>query len=41
MIPFSDTFDQSTLARMIEHDKVIQRYRAHRSLNRLAACTPT
>lgn len=28
MIPSSEIFDQSTLARMIEHDKVVQRYRA-------------
>jgi hypothetical protein len=27
MIPYSLTFDQSTLASMIEHDAVIQRYR--------------
>jgi hypothetical protein len=32
MIPSSDTFDQSTIARMIECDKVVQRYRAFFSL---------
>jgi len=28
MIPYSQVFDQQTMTRMIEHDRVVQRYRA-------------
>ena len=28
MLPYSPTFDQHTLTRLIEHDAIVQRYRA-------------